>query len=88
MSTTQIAVRMDAELLEKLDWLVVRCAFENRAEAIRSVIEQVARAERDKEIGERIADGYRRLPPTDDEIAWSSRNDWSELDDDDWSELL
>jgi metal-responsive CopG/Arc/MetJ family transcriptional regulator len=87
MSTTQIAVRMEPALLEELDWLVVRCSFENRADAIRSVIEQAARAERDREIGERIADGYRRLPPTDDEIAWSKHSDWSEFDDD-WSDLL
>lgn len=87
MPTSQIAVRMEPELLEELDWLVVRCSYENRAEAIRSVIERVAREERDREIGERIAEGYRRVPPADDEIAWSGRNDWSEFDDD-WSDWL
>jgi metal-responsive CopG/Arc/MetJ family transcriptional regulator len=88
MATTQIAVRMEPELLEKLDWLVVRCSFENRAEAIRTVIERVAREERDREIGERMAEGYRRVPPTDDEVAWSLHNDWSESDGDDWSGWL
>jgi metal-responsive CopG/Arc/MetJ family transcriptional regulator len=33
--TTQIAVRLDDELLAALDWLVTRCHYENRAEAIR-----------------------------------------------------
>jgi Arc/MetJ-type ribon-helix-helix transcriptional regulator len=79
---------MEPELLARLDWLVVRCSFENRAEAIRAAIERLADQERDKEIGERIAEGYRRLPQTEDEIAWSRDNYWGDLDDDDWSELL
>ena len=79
---------MDPELLDRLDWLVVRCSFENRAEAIRAAIERLADQERDREIGERIAEGYRRIPQTEDEIAWSRHNYWGDLDGDDWSDLL
>jgi Arc/MetJ-type ribon-helix-helix transcriptional regulator len=86
-STAQVAVRMDAELLERLDWLVARCSFENRADAIRSAIVALAKHEREREIDERIIDGYRRIPQTQDEIEWASRNYWGDLADEDWSEL-
>ena len=78
MSTTQVAVRMEQELFERLDWLVVRCSFENRAEAIRAAIEQLAEQEREREIDEQIIDAYTRMPQTDEELASSSRADWSE----------
>ncbi len=88
MPSTQIAVRMEPELLEKLDWLVVRCSFENRAEAIRSVIERVARVEREREIDEQIVAAYTRMPQTEEELAWSRKSDWSDLPDEDWSDWL
>ncbi len=31
--TTQVAIRMNDQQLGDLDWIVVRCDFENRAEA-------------------------------------------------------
>ena len=88
MSTTQIAVRMEAHLLERLDWLVVRCSFENRAEAIRAAIEKLAKQEREREIDEQIIEAYTRMPQTDEELEWSRQNDWSNLPDDDWSDWL
>ena len=46
MSTTQVAVRLNDDLLESLDWLVIRCSYENRAEAIRDALEALAKRER------------------------------------------
>jgi Arc/MetJ-type ribon-helix-helix transcriptional regulator len=89
MSTTQVAVRMESDLLERLDWLVVRCSFENRAEAIRAAIEKLARQEREREIDEQIVAAYTRIPPTGDELEWASRpnlSSWDALDDEDWSD--
>jgi Arc/MetJ-type ribon-helix-helix transcriptional regulator len=87
MSTTQVAVRMEQELLERLDWLVVRCSFENRAEAIRAAIERLAKQEREREIDEQIVDAYTRMPQTEGELP-SARvfSSWNELDDEDWSD--
>lgn len=79
---------MEQQLLERLDWLVARGSFENRAEAIRAAVERLAAQEQDREIGERIADGYRRIPQTEEEIAWSRHNDWGDLADEDWSDWL
>lgn len=89
MGTTQVAVRLDDELLERLDWLVARCSYENRAEAIRSALEELAKRERSRQIGEQIAEGYRRIPQTPDELIGTVRGGFPGLDDDDdWSALL
>jgi Arc/MetJ-type ribon-helix-helix transcriptional regulator len=85
VSTTQVAVRLTDELLETLDWLVARCDYENRAEAIRASLEAHARRERSREIGERIAEGYRRIPQTPDEVPDPHFAGWDSLDDGDWS---
>jgi len=90
MSSTQVAVRFGDELLRDLDWLVVHGDYGNRAEAIRAALAQVIDVERRREIGEQIAEGYRRIPETDDELAWLDRRDLfpglpaDEWDDVDW----
>jgi Arc/MetJ-type ribon-helix-helix transcriptional regulator len=88
MSTTQVAVRIEQQLLERLDWLVVRCSFDNRAEAIRAAIEKLAKQEREREIDEQIVEAYTRMPQTEEELEWSRHNDWSNLPDEDWSDWL
>jgi Arc/MetJ-type ribon-helix-helix transcriptional regulator len=85
--TTQVAVRLDDQLLRDLDWLVIRCSFENRAEAIRSALTELAVRERQREIGEQIAEGYRRVPQTVDELSWAQPPFFPGLPDEDWSDL-
>jgi Arc/MetJ-type ribon-helix-helix transcriptional regulator len=87
MTTTQVAVRLDDDLLESLDWLVVRCDYENRAEAIRTALRELARRERSREIGEQIADGYRRKPQTPAELDQVELGGFPGLPDEDWSAL-
>jgi Arc/MetJ-type ribon-helix-helix transcriptional regulator len=86
MATTQVAVRMEAELLEQLDWLVIRCEFDNRADAMRAAIAALAKRERDREIDEQIIAAYTRRPQTDDEVIRPDFSSWNELDDEDWSD--
>jgi len=90
MGTTQVAVRLDDELLESLDWLVVRCDYENRADAIRAALEEHTRREKSREIGEQIAEGYRRIPQTQEEIDWAASGPFFPglSDADDWSDWL
>ncbi|HWL43777.1 MAG TPA: hypothetical protein VNQ73_12600 [Ilumatobacter sp.] len=89
MSSTQVAVRCNDQLLRDLDWLVIRCDYENRAEAIRAALQQVIDAERRREIGEQIAEGYRRIPQTDDEFV---KSDLAHMDAEegsfDWSDWV
>jgi Arc/MetJ-type ribon-helix-helix transcriptional regulator len=83
---TQVAVRMTDELLGDLDWLVVRCDFENRAEAIRAALTELVKRERDREIDERIVAAYTAMPQTDDEVIPADLSVWDDLDDEDWSD--
>lgn len=86
MSSTQIAVRLDDELLERLDWLVARCDFENRAEAVRAALSDLAERERQREIGEQIAEGYRRVPPSEAETVQTATALFPGLPPDDWGD--
>ncbi len=88
MSTTQVAVRLDDELLQQLDWLVVRCSFENRAEALRSALGELARREREREIDEQIVAAYTAMPQTEEELEWAGSRGFPGLPDEDWSDLL
>ena len=68
MSTTQIAVRLPESLLAQLDHLVAVGIYESRAAAVRAGVESVTAECRRQEIDQAIADGYRRVPPTSDEL--------------------
>ena len=83
---TQVAVRMNDELLGDLDWLVVRCDFENRAEAIRAAVTELIKRERDRAIAERIVRAYTGMPQSDDEAIPSDLSVREGLDDEDWSD--
>lgn len=64
----QIAVRIPDALVQDLDEVVARGDFANKAEAVRTAIEALVDTERRRRIGVSIAEGYRRLPQTDDEV--------------------
>jgi len=82
-ATTQVAVRLTDELLEELDWLVVRCDFDNRADVIRAALAELAKRERGRQIDEQIIEAYTRMPQADDEIARVGSRGFPGLDDDD-----
>ncbi len=86
MGSTQVAVRLSDESLERLDWLVARCSYENRAEAIRAALDEHARREHSRQTGEQIVEGYRRLPQRSGEVAAPDFSSWRVLDDEDWSD--
>lgn len=86
MATTQVAVRLENTLIDELDWLIGRRDYENRAEAIRAAIARAIRVEREREIDERIIDGYTRIPPTEQEREWSAGRGFPGLSADDWGD--
>lgn len=86
---TQLALRLPDETLEGLDWLVIRCHFSNRTEAMRSAIEAMIKIERSRQIDEQYIEAYTRMPQTDEEIGDLSWQSSPDLDDnEDWSEWL
>ena len=86
--TTQLAIRLPDALLAELDWLVVRCEYSNRTEAMRTAIEAMVRIERSREIDEQYIAAYTKYPQTEEELGdlhWQSSPDLD--DNEDWSWL-
>lgn len=85
---TQLAIRLPDETLAGLDWLVIRCHFDNRTDAMRSAIEAMIKSERSRQIDEQYIEAYTRMPQTDEELAHLGLQSFAHLDDEDWSEWL
>jgi Arc/MetJ-type ribon-helix-helix transcriptional regulator len=64
----QIAVRIPNDLARSLDELVQTGRFETRADAVRGALEALVDEERRRTIGERMVEGYRRIPQDDAEF--------------------
>lgn len=64
----QLAVRVPEQLVRLIDELVERGRFATRADVMRVAIAAFVEREQRRAIGEAIADGYRRIPQTDDEL--------------------
>jgi Arc/MetJ-type ribon-helix-helix transcriptional regulator len=80
----QIAVRIPDSLAESLEDLVHRGRFETKAEAIRTALEDLVEAERRRRIGEAIADGYRRVPQDDEEVAVATAAAIRSIEEEPW----
>ena len=64
----QIAVRIPKELAASLEELVSTGRFPTKAEALRTALESLVSSERRKQVGELIAEGYRRVPQDDEAV--------------------
>lgn len=80
----QIAVRMSDELATKLSELVEGGRFVSKAEAVRTAVEELVDRERRRMIGEQIAEGYRRIPDTDEELAMATDAALLSIDEEPW----
>ncbi|MCY3924564.1 MAG: ribbon-helix-helix domain-containing protein [bacterium] len=67
----QIAVRLDDELVAQVDQLVRSGVVASRSQAVRDGLRSLVDQRRRRAVGEAIVEGYRRLPQTDEETAWS-----------------
>ncbi len=81
---TQIAVRLDDELVERLDELISQGRFDSRAEAVRQAVGWMLEAERRRAVGEAIVEGYQRIPQTDEELAIAEANVRRLIDEESW----
>lgn len=67
--TTQLAIRIDDSDAQELDEVVRTGRYATRTDAVRAAITDFLDRERRAAIGRQIADGYRAVPQTDDELA-------------------
>lgn len=68
--TVQLVARVPDELIAAIDELVRGGVFPSRSEAVRAGLIAVVERRRRAAIGEAIADGYRRVPQTDEGHSW------------------
>jgi len=82
----QIAVRLSSELTTSLDELVAGGRFATRAEAVRSAITSLVDQERRRRVGAEIAEGYRRIPQSDEDLAAATAAATCSVHDEPWDE--
>ena len=75
---------MSDELARSLDQLVSSGRFTTRAEAVRAAVEQLLDAERRREIGRRIVQGYTEVPQTDAEVATATEAAMRSIEEEPW----
>lgn len=71
--TTQIAVKLPDALVEELDQLIERGAFDNRSQAVRAGLETMVIARRREELDRRYREALEQLPETREELAEATR---------------
>ena len=67
----QLVTRVSDELAADVDGLVASGRASSRSDAVRSALERWIDAERRRGIGDAIVEGYRRMPQTEEELAWA-----------------
>jgi Arc/MetJ-type ribon-helix-helix transcriptional regulator len=80
----QVVARLNDDLVAAVDELVSEGVFESRSDAVRRALEFVVDQQRRKRIGDAIVEGYRRIPETDEEIAWAEAATIAMIEDEPW----
>lgn len=80
----QIAVRLTDRASAALQELIDSGGFQNKAEAVRAAIEELAHRRRRERIGQEIAAGYRRHPQTDDEVTQATTAAIASIEEEPW----
>jgi len=68
-----ITVRMSKDRVEQLDALVASGAYATRAGVVRAAVDRLLATLESEAIDRAIIDGYTRIPPTAEELAWAER---------------
>jgi len=76
--------RLDDQLVEEVDALVADGTVANRSEAVRLGLQRLIDQHRRLQTGERIAEGYRRHPQTEDELAGLSQATRALVEEEPW----
>ncbi len=82
--TVQIAVKLPDEMVAAVDRLVAEGAFDSRSSAVRHGVAAVVAASRRDAVDRQYAEGYARLPETEEELRQASRLAVESIDDEPW----
>ena len=70
----QFVARLEDGLADRVDSLVVAGVFASRSEAVRRALEQLVDQLERERIGREIVEAYRRMPQTEEELAWADES--------------
>jgi Arc/MetJ-type ribon-helix-helix transcriptional regulator len=82
--TVQLVTRVPDDLAAAVDELVREGVFESRSEAVRAGLGAMIERRRRVAVGQAIADGYRRVPQADDDLAWSDAASAAMIAEESW----
>ena len=80
----QITVRIPESLARAVDALVESRRFGTRTDAVRFALETLVDREHRRAIGERIVDGYRRVPQDDQDVAAAAEAAIRSINEEPW----
>lgn len=80
----QLITRVDNKLVAQVDAIVASGEAESRSDAVRRALEAMIDQRRRRLIGEAIAEGYRRMPETEEELRWADDNARSMIAEEPW----
>lgn len=80
----QFVTRLDDRLVAKVDAMVADGVIATRSEAVRLGLERLVDQYQRKQIGAQIADGYRRQPQTEAELAGLDEAGRALIDQEPW----
>ena len=80
----QLITRVDDKLVAQVDAIVASGEAESRSDAVRRALEAMIDQRRRRLIGEAIAEGYRRMPETEEELRWADDNARSMIAEEPW----
>ena len=67
-----------------MDRLVGSGRFRTKADAVRAALEELVEEERRRDVGKQIAEGYRRIPQDDDEVAAATESALRSIHEEPW----
>ena len=82
--TVQLVTRVPDDLAAAIDALIREGVFDSRSEAVRAGLVAMIERRRRVAVGRAIADGYRRVPQTDDDLAWSDAASAAMIAEESW----
>ena len=80
----QVVARLADDLAAVVDELVASGVMASRSEAVRVGLERLVDRHRRDRIGQEIVDAYRRMPQTEEELAWTDEATRRMIADEPW----
>lgn len=82
--TVQLVTRVPDDMVERVDALVESGVVSSRSDAVRAGLEALLDHHRRAAVGEAIVAGYRRIPQTEEELAWARASTSALVHDEPW----